>query len=66
MPWFRPLFLIKIVSAVFEIFQKKRRKKTLFSCPITILDLTLYGKVKKLYKIEVVLGDKLISELNGF
>ena len=46
MPWFRSIFLIKIVSAVFEIFRKKEGKKTLFSCTITILDHTLYGKVK--------------------
>ena len=46
-PGFRPNFLIKIVSAVFEIYQKKDAKKTpLFSCTITILDHTLYGTVK--------------------
>ena len=49
MPWFRPIFLIKIVSVVFEIFRKKEAKKKspLFSCTITILDHIL------LYKIEV-------------
>ena len=57
MPWFRPIFLIKIVSAIFEIFRKKEAKKkkkkkakktkTLFSSTITILDHTPYGKVKK-------------------
>ena len=41
MPWFRSIFLIKIVLAVFEIFRKKvAKKKTLFSC-------TMYGQVKK-------------------
>ena len=37
-----------IVSGVFEIFRKNEaKKKTLFSCMITtILDYTLYGKVK--------------------
>ena len=46
-----PIFLIKIVSAVFEIFRKKRIKKTttLFSCTITILDHTMYGKVKRTF-----------------
>ena len=42
-------FFIKIVSAVFEIFQKKKKQKktkTLFSFMITILEHTLYGKVK--------------------
>ena len=48
MPSVRPIFLIKIVSAVFEIFRKKEAKNPLFSCTITILDHTLYGKVKKL------------------
>ena len=48
MPRFCPIFFIKIVSAVFEIFGKKRskKKKTLFPRTITILDHTLYGKVK--------------------
>ena len=37
------ILIIKIVSAVFEIFLKKEaKKKTLFSCMITYL----YGKVK--------------------
>ena len=30
MPWFRPILLIKIVSAAFEIFQKKDGKNTFF------------------------------------
>ena len=47
MPWFRQIFLIKIVSAIFQKFRKKEAKKPLFSCTITILDHTpLYGKVK--------------------
>ena len=43
MPGFRSIFLFLI--AVFEIFRYKEAK-TLFSCMITILDHTLYGKVK--------------------
>ena len=30
MPWFRPIFFIKIVSAVFEIFRKKEEKTHFF------------------------------------
>ena len=44
MPWFHQIFLIKIVSSVFEIFRKKQAKKPLFSSTITIH--TLYSKVK--------------------
>ena len=40
-------FLIKIVSAVFEIFRKKEPKTPLFTCTTTILDHTLYGKVNR-------------------
>ena len=47
MPWFRLIYLIKIVSADFEIFRNKEAKKPIFSCAITILVHTLYGKVKK-------------------
>ena len=43
MPWFRPIFFIKIVSAVFEIFRKKEAKNH-----------TLYSKVKKEKKIVYV------------
>ena len=46
-----PNVLIKIVSAVFEVFRKKEAKKPLFSFTITILDHTLYGKVKKIVVI---------------
>ena len=46
MPWFPPIFVIKIVSAVFEKFRKKEGKQTPFSCTITIFDHTMYGKVK--------------------
>ena len=37
----------KIVSAVFVIF---RKKITFFSCTITILDHTLYGKVNSIFR----------------
>ena len=50
MPWFRSIFLIKIVSAFYKIFRKKEAKKPLFSCTITILDHTLYGKLNKVKK----------------
>ena len=41
-------FFIKIVSAVFVIFRQKEAKKPLISCTITILDHTLYGKLKRI------------------
>ena len=73
MPWLRPIFLIKIVSAVFEIFRKKETKKPFFSCTITILDHTLYRKVKivalkKNDKIEIALNlqDKLYNKNKEF
>ena len=53
MPWLSPIFLFKIVSAVFKVFRKKEGKNPLFSCTITILDHTLYGKVKSYLKQEL-------------
>ena len=55
MPWFRPIFFNLNSFNRFWDISKKRSKKTLFSCKITILDYTLYGKVKK--------KKKLITEL---
>ena len=47
MTWFHPIFVIKIVSAILQIFRKNEaKKKAIFSFTITILDHTLYGKVK--------------------
>ena len=51
MPLFRPMFLIKIVSAVFEIFRKngaKKKKQHFFHAGLQAkLDHhNLYGKVK--------------------
>ena len=45
MPWFRPIFLIKIVSVVFEIFRKKQAKKKNFFYA-RLQYLSIYNKVK--------------------
>ena len=48
MPWFRPIFFYQNSFArFFRYFEKKKEKnKPLFSCTITIIDHTLYVKVK--------------------
>ena len=48
MPWFCPIFLIKIVSAVFRDISKKRsKKKNTFSTHDYNTCQYLYGKLKK-------------------
>ena len=51
MPWFRPIFFNKIVSAVFEIFRKKEAKKHFFHARLQYLNIGCMVKYKEREKV---------------
>ena len=67
MLWFQPIFFIKIVSVVFEIFRKKEADKPLFSCKITILDhkIPVWSSKKKKDKGTYIYYSIVVYEERG-
>ena len=61
MPWFRPIFLIKIVSAPFWDFSIKRRKKDhFFNARLQYLIIFYMVKYKKI-KIKLIIYERHFS-----